>query len=258
MYGVKLSLTAIAATILVQGCGSDTPDDIVKGYIEAWNKGDIQKVIASTDNKLGQKIQENIDGCVTDSMSIDIDLKYLTYKAEVDTAWRGNNPLQHNHALGDKKEEFLPKVKAILEDKTLTKYQGMEKGGELFVSYLDTAEELKKSLSPGGYRFFVILSFKKFLELQGIYSGSLKDILNRVVLDEIKKSDSAKVANTEKECQNRYFGIGEIKEFNIIETKEISADKQEIRVELVKEDGSSKETVDVELINKEWRVTSKL
>jgi len=258
MDRIKLSFATILVAVMMQGCGGNKPSDLVENYIEAWNSGDVKKVIAYTNNELAESIQENIDVCVAKSMSDDVDKMYNAYKKETDKAWKEYNPILNNAVMRDKKKEFIQKIKVINEDSSLSSNQKMEKGGELFLSYHDSADKLKKTLSPNGYRFFVWFSFSKFLALEGVYREVQTDLLKQIVLEEIKGQNTDKVEKVQKDCQTEFFKVGEIKEFNIIEVKEISPDKQEVRVELMREKESDKQTIDVELINKEWRVITNL
>ncbi len=253
MKRTTILLSSIIASIILQGCGSDKPSEIVEKYIGAWNDGNIEEISEYASNELVHEIQVNIDNCISNSKDNEISEKYKAYKEEVRTAWKDYNPIDNNPALGEKKDEFFEKTNTIIDDKSLTKEQRTEQCGIVLLGYLGNADEVKKKLSPTAYRAFAYVSFSKLLNLKGIYTGSEKGFYKQIILEEIKEKGDA---GAKKECLTNFFKPGDIKNFNIVETKEISPEKQLFNVELVKSQESEKKVIGVELINKEWRVVS--
>lgn len=248
-----------ASILMLGGCGSDSPKDLVDNYIKAWNKGSLEEVDKYVNRETKKDLGEQIESCVNaKSQNIVRELR-KKYIKEVDLMWNKNNPF-----LVLNKMKSLPKPpKELMQNKTLSKAEKFEKLGEYILNNLDSFKNLKSEMSPIAYKMFAFLLANKLVAISGnwfeaVDSYSRNKFFDNLIVKDLSDNHDKTILNIENSCKEDIFHPGTIKKVNIIEEKKIAPDKVVVRVELVTDTGSTKKQINVEKFNEKWLVTTEL
>jgi len=260
---MNLGLKSIIFIIIIglTSCGGNDPKDVVEDYINAWNSGDLEEVISYTDKDLSKEIQNDIDNCIENKMSSIIDEKFNLYMKDVDKVWRENNPFSVIQKVKPPKD-FLKKVEEITTDKSLNYKVRTEKIGLLMFSISDVYQDIKSTISPISYRMLAFSFANKMKSKKNPFSAinnyERKIYFKQIILEDMKKNNNNGIKEKEDLCKKEFFKPDSITDINILETIDKSVDRKNVRVELIKNNDSSKKDIYVELVNKKWVVSTSL
>ena len=259
-----LGIAIISLGFVVTGCGSNGPEDIVKDYIEAWDSGAIEKIVKFVDKETKDVIEHRMNDCVTSSSDSILNKELKKYLKEVDTVWRTNNPFVAVNSVKKPSEKFNNELNKIAKNKSLDNNEKILQVGLLVLDQVDSYSKVKSEMSPVAYKMLAFMLSNKMRMQSGDLFGAVdkysrNEYFKALILEEMKKNDNEMISKAEDACADRMFHPNTLDEVNIIETKELSADQKDVKVELLYKDKSSKKKhIRVEKIAGEWRATTTL
>lgn len=246
---VMSTAAAVVLGLLMSGCGGNTPDGTVVDYVNALSKGDLEtaKKFAS-----GSKL-ENLTDITRECSKTGAE----TLKAEMNEIYQ---TVINNHN-PETEQTLKQNFNELVElGKTLS-------GGGVLFGKIDETEKKKKidelvnKLQPAANQIFTQNAIKsenedamKKLVVMALSLGDYRWMLDDDIIPDIALELG--IAKVTPECVIEKSGIGTVDELNVIETKQgDSADKAEVRLEIIDENGgSNKKEFTVEKIKDEWKV----
>jgi len=258
--------TAVAGimTLLLSGCGNTTPEETAEAFAKAVSVPDFSEA-----EKLASKqAQKRI-----------LDLKKRCYgqlsKRLADEAASVLKNIEISKHTKEYKESFAPvlrqsrkrikQLKSELEAKIQSKYgpkayvpqeEREEMTVDLFVEMIMPLVE--KEIELFGIKSLYPADLKKTLALFSAYSnGSIR--LSVWNFKNLYLAAGTVIMEKQPEitpaCIDKYTDFGYIKKITVIETNSEAPDKKQIRMEILKHNGSSgKTTIQMEKILDQWKV----
>ncbi len=259
-----LNAMLLSAMFMLGGCGSDGYEDVTKDYIEAWNEGSIERIVKLVDKETKEAIQNQMNECIVSKSDPVLNKKLKEYLKEVDRVWRDNNPIIASKSIKKTSEKFNEQLKKITQDSTTSDYDKMLQVGLLVLDQVESYKEVKSDTSPVAYKMLAFMLSNRMRMQSGDIFGaadrySRNEYFKSLILEEMKKNNDEIISKTEEDCKQEIFHPDTLDKVNIIETKELSADRKDIKVELIyKDKRSRKKHINVEKIAGKWLVTTKL
>lgn len=262
------SAIALSATLLT-GCGNESPEEVAKNFAYLITDAKIEKAKSLTYG-MEYTFERIQDGCNYSEAQ--------RLKKEA-SAFMPN--LQKSLAGIKKDKELQEKIIAITKDED-EKLNKLAKEGtaqykeavKKYGSFRKVPKEEQESILKDLRKQMFDLVKSAMAEVLDIADAEYnEDALNVVALMKVHKKlkvrsySAADVAIEQllkenpvkitKECINDNTKFGFIENINFIETKEISPDKSDVRLELVgKNDTSTKVTIQVEKIQDNWKISN--
>jgi len=250
--------------MMLSGCNSDNPETIVENYIKAWNSASLEEIEQYVDAKTKEQIEDRLDRCISNSSSSIVYDALKKYKAEVKKTWQSHNPFYAFKSISKVTKKQEAEIKKIVNDTSLEYNDKTLQLGLLLLSQAEVYKKVKSTMSPVAYKMFAFTFINKVRAQSGDIMGTVdryeqSDYFKSLILKEMKSKGSEAIEEVEKKCYVYVFKPESIKKINIIETKVLSADRKDVKVELLYNDSrSQKKHIDVEKIADQWCVTTLL
>ena len=268
---------AVATSMLLSGCGSDTPEGVAEEFASSLSEVNIEKV-----NSLSSMA---VQGKITN-------LKKICKSLEVQKL--GKEALSIANMIGEKTkdEKYDSDIKSFIETRKV-EYEAAKKEmkQELQKKYggkRPSKDVAEKDMERIAQAIIVIYAefINKEMQLFDIESEQAKQIQDVLAMYMLQMGDAAKIKrgksfrihpenthaniirnsakellsdNAEKvtkQCIQEVTDFGNIDNINFIEVKHNSADEVTVRLELIRENGESEKVfIDVEKIKDEWKVS---
>jgi outer membrane murein-binding lipoprotein Lpp len=265
--------TVLASSILLSGCGSDTPEDVATSFAEALSEADMKEVekVSSEDvqNKIGKLTsicnQSVVQGLIKESSTVMQTIENMgtdeKKKVKIDALMENFNKNILATMEEMKKESKTKQKELVSKYGSINKIPDVEKE-KIMMAMKDKMVSITLPLIE---EIFDINDIKtknpkkvKSILAEFFFKGGEKltyrtqNILRNIVTTYVE-------SNPEKmtvECVAKYTDFGFIDNINIIETITKSPDRVDVRLELIdKDDKSKKVSVYVEKIKNEWKVS---
>jgi len=254
----------ISISILLSGCGSNTPKDVAIDFATTLSDADIESIneIASTDmmkeiNKLKEQCNTPyIDKLREESARVfniinheKMNKKYQVEMEKINEEFRKNS-LESKKEMQEeliKKYGALNKVpKEVLIEKSLPLVKDYIKK---MIGIMDIKMEEPKKVREILSRFMT----QNMMKSDKLSRLMFQDILFESIVREYVKKHPKKITS---KCVEKYTDFGSIDSVNFIEEKQKSPDKVDVRLEIIHQDGKSKKVlIGVEQIKEEWKVS---
>ena len=251
-------------SILLSGCGSNTPKDVAIDFTTTLSDADIESIkeIASTDMmKEIDKLKEQCNTPYIDKLREEsarvfnlinhakVDKKYQEKMKKINEEFQKNS-LESKKAM---QEELIKKYGAlnrvpqdVLIEKSLPLLENyVEKMIELIDIKMEEPKKIREILS----RFVT----QNMMQSNKLSRRMFQDILFENIVREYVKQHPQKIT---PKCVEKYTDFGAIDSVNFIEEKQKSPDKVDVRLEIIYQDGKSKKVlIGTEQIKEEWKVS---
>jgi len=256
--------TALSVSLMLIGCGSDSPENIVKDYVKVWDDGSVEKVVKYVDKETKDEIEETVKDCMRSDGEHVLKQELKKYQDEVDNMWRKHNPFMVFKNTKKTSTNFQNEMKKIVEDTSLNNNDKTLKIGMLILDQTDIYRKVKSEMSPVAYKMIAFTFANKMRAESGDIFGAVdnyskNEYFKSLILEDMKQNDNVSILKIEKSCIDKIFHPDTLDEVNIIETINISADRKDVKVELLyKNKSSKKKHIELEKIAGKWRVTTML
>lgn len=259
----KLSLVAIVASLAMTGCGS-SPESKVEDYLDAWNSGDLEEVKEYLSVQTQERLDEKMDRCVSNKMDDTLNARFKEIKKEVDDVWGEHNPFSKEMELTAEEDKRIGEDAKKAKKQEKDPFPGAARNiMHIANAHVEHSSAIKKSglskaLSPLAVKYYAFLYWNKRARFNGADRYEIKKLFKSLILEELKEKEDSTLKDNLHECTENYFKVGSISDVNIIEIEDISADRKSIKVELIRNDKSTKEHIGMEMFNKEWKIKTLL
>jgi len=269
MKNTLLMTITTTLMLLLSGCGNNTPEEVAKtfaGKLSGAEMGDMKDIVTENVSKKILRLKK-ICGKNDEKKLYDESVKVLDELERKSKDKKYDSKLKEILSqLKKNTDKFQKKTeKDILAEYGSPKNIPVAKREELMA---DTLDKLAGIVEPAIDEIFDALDIKTkhpedikkivtVLMTKG--SGQMRPTRRNMYVLQKAAQDvvSGKEGIVTPECVARYTEFGYIDEINIIESKQNSPDRADVRLELISEDGKSKKvSVDVEKIKDEWKVAS--
>jgi len=261
----RLLGVAVVFMLLLSSCGAKSPQDVAKSFVEALADGDLDKAKELATDRVDQSIQKLQLKCAKPSITAlakasIAKVKEINKKIHSDEGINKNlRALQKEY--NSKNKELLDAFKKKMKkdrysisseekDKRLEEFRATISNlaneiGAKIISMIDAGikdEQVREVVT----RFAVKLGTKGKLKYKD------RELISLVAQEIIHKNPPKKVT---AQCIDKYTPLGNLDTITIIETKQDSNDKVNVRFELISKEGKSKKTsLYVEKIQDKWKV----
>lgn len=255
-------ITLFLVSVVLLGCGEDTPEDIAVSYVKSLSSADIDNAKEFATEKVHKRIDALEGLCnkeyykelsdevfrIEDKIRFNKEYKKM-FEKKAEKAVEIIKSLMHKYGdikdikelPSDKQEEFLTELIDKLSELTEPIVSHVVNNLKIDIKHEDI---VKKLLS----RYIAKKAFMKRSMFQ-----SKRDYLIGIIED----ANYADPKNMSEGCVAKYTEYGFIESVNFLEVKNESPDEARVRLELIDTKGkSNKVSIDVEKIKGEWKVSS--
>lgn len=262
---IMTTAVALSATLLT-GCGNDNPEEVAKNFAYLISEGKIEKAknLSHDMDYTFEKIKNNCNYTEAQKLKNETN-QFLTSLQELDKAKDADK--EKIAAIINDFDEEIKELKK--EDKAQSK-AFREKYGSLRKV---PKEEVDAYVKVHKMKMFNLCKATMVAQLNVIdkkYNEKVVDVFaqskaNKELKiksyspfeDAIEEVLARNPVAVTKECVSDSTEYGYIEDINYIETKELSPDKSNVRLELIdKNDKSRKVTIQVEKVQGDWKVSS--
>ena len=268
MKKTLLGTATLTLSLLLAGCGSNSPEEVAETFANSLSIADINEAKNVASEKVQKKLKRLNIIC---SQS---EIKKITDAAIVvlNEMENKSKDKKYDVQLKDMLSQFekdMAEMQKDVEKEIISKY-GSPKNipEELREKLMNKAfDRLTGITKPMVEKQFEIFDIKtenpdkiKNIVAVFMYKGGNGTKVNRGNLHVLKGIVSDAVSKNPKkitpQCIAKYTKFGLINEINTIEMKQDSPDSADVRLELITKDGKSKKvSIDVEKIKDEWKVS---
>ena len=257
---------ALTTSLFLSGCGTNSPEDVAKTFANALSKADMDGVKKVTSDNTQKTIDKLIAIC---NESYYIELTNEVAKVYNIMNQKAEGKLNIRKKMNDPsiKKEIKERMEALTKQYGDVKKLPREKQKKLQLEMMEQFTD--KYIKP------MIIEQLDTLKIELKHPTEVKDILTRFIITEsmgrrarfmskrdviqkiVKDGSFQRNENVTPECVAQYTQYDFIDSINAIETKNVSPDQVDVRLELIDQnDKSTKVIIDIEKIKDEWKVSS--